>query len=156
MNTQKHFDLREDLAHSRDLAPREIEAFGYVLSRLEDWRVKHDLPPGRDAACPQKWSEPMLKLAPFGSGPLLVPLLLGYSGRRQQYYKGSGSLLVPLLLGIRAGGSRASAVQGGMPPDFGPSTLRLWTRSPRCRPWSLVDFFNKTCPGVSGNWGRNH
>lgn len=48
---QKHFDWREDLAHSRDLNPREIEAFGYVLGWLEDWRVKHDLAPGRDAAC---------------------------------------------------------------------------------------------------------
>jgi hypothetical protein len=94
-NTQKHFDLREDLAHSRDLAPREIEAFGYVLGWLEDWRVKHDLPPSRDAACPQKWSEPMLKLAPFGSV----------------------TLLVPLLLGIRAGGSRAAFVKAaaGLP-----------------------------------------
>jgi len=55
-NTQKHFDLREDLAHSRDLAPREIEAFGYVLGWLEDWRVKHDLPLGRDAAC-RWWRE---------------------------------------------------------------------------------------------------
>ena len=48
---QKHFDWREDLAYSRDLNPREIEAFGYVLGWLEDWRVKHDLAPGRDAAC---------------------------------------------------------------------------------------------------------
>jgi hypothetical protein len=55
-NTQKHFDWREDLAHSRDLVPREIEAFGYVLGWLEDWRVEHDLPPGRDAAC-RWWRE---------------------------------------------------------------------------------------------------
>lgn len=55
-NTQKHFDWREDLAHSRDLNSREIEAFGYVLGWLEDWRVKNELPPGRDAAC-RWWRE---------------------------------------------------------------------------------------------------
>ena len=73
----------------------------------------------------------------------ISPFIIGDSGRRQQ-----GCLC--------ESGSRSSAVQGGMPPDFEPSTLRLWTRSQRCRPWSLVDFFNKTCPGVSGDWGQNH
>jgi hypothetical protein len=32
------------------LHQREIEAFGYVLGWLEDWRVEQDLPPGREAA----------------------------------------------------------------------------------------------------------
>lgn len=50
---QQHFDWRNDLLNSRDLNHREIEAFGYVLGWLEDWRVKQDLPPGRDAA--RRW-----------------------------------------------------------------------------------------------------
>ena len=53
---QKHFDWREDLAASRDLNPGEIDAFGYVLSWIEGWRIKHELPPGRDAAR-QWWRE---------------------------------------------------------------------------------------------------
>lgn len=44
------FDWREDLARSRDLTRREIDAYGYVLGWLEDWRVKRDLPAGREAA----------------------------------------------------------------------------------------------------------
>jgi len=47
------FDWREDLAHARDLSKREVEAYGYVLGWIEDWRVKHDLPAGRDAA--KRW-----------------------------------------------------------------------------------------------------
>ena len=44
------FDWREDLSHSRDLTRREIDAYGYVLGWIEDWRVRKDLPAGRDAA----------------------------------------------------------------------------------------------------------
>ena len=43
------FDWREDLSHSRDLSRREIDAYGYVLGWIEDWRVKKDLAAGRDA-----------------------------------------------------------------------------------------------------------
>ena len=50
---KQQFDWRKDLSASRDLSPREIEAYGYVLGWLEDWRVKADLPPGRDAA--RRW-----------------------------------------------------------------------------------------------------
>jgi hypothetical protein len=44
------FDWREDLSRSRDLTRREIDAYGYVLGWLEDWRVRKDLPAGREAA----------------------------------------------------------------------------------------------------------
>jgi len=44
------FDWREDLSRSRELTRREIDAYGYVLGWMEDWRVKKDLPVGRDAA----------------------------------------------------------------------------------------------------------
>ena len=47
------FDWREDLSNSRDLSRREVEAYGYVLGWLEDWRLKKDLPPGREAA--RRW-----------------------------------------------------------------------------------------------------
>ncbi len=43
------FDWRKDLEASRDLMRRDIDAYGYVLSWIEDWRVQRDLPPGRDA-----------------------------------------------------------------------------------------------------------
>lgn len=41
---------------SRDLTHREIEAYGYVLGWMEDWRVKRDMVPGREAAR-QWWLE---------------------------------------------------------------------------------------------------
>ncbi len=44
------FDWREDLSRSRDLTRQEIDAYGYVLGWLEDWRVRKDLPAGREAA----------------------------------------------------------------------------------------------------------
>jgi integron integrase len=44
-----NFDWRQDLATSRDLKHREVEAYGYVLGWIEDWRVQRDLPPGREA-----------------------------------------------------------------------------------------------------------
>lgn len=44
------FDWREDLSRSRELTRREIDAYGYVLGWIEDWRVKKDMPAGRDAA----------------------------------------------------------------------------------------------------------
>lgn len=47
---RSRFDWREDLSCSRDLARREIDAYGYVLGWMEDWRVKKDLPAGREAA----------------------------------------------------------------------------------------------------------
>lgn len=47
------FDWRADLASSRDLTHREIDAFGYVLSWMEDWRVKKGMPAGREAA--KRW-----------------------------------------------------------------------------------------------------
>jgi len=46
----RRFDWREDLSKSRDLKRREIDAFGYVLGWIEDWRVRKDLPAGREAA----------------------------------------------------------------------------------------------------------
>ena len=51
--SNKRFDWREDLACSRDLTKREVDGFGYVLSWIEDWRVKKDLPAGRAAA--ERW-----------------------------------------------------------------------------------------------------
>ncbi len=61
MNTQTaptaqskaRFDWREDLAKSRDLSKREIDAYGYVLGWIESWRIAKDLPAGRDAA--RRW-----------------------------------------------------------------------------------------------------
>jgi integron integrase len=50
---KKRFDWREDLANSRDLSKREIDAYGYVLSWIEDWRVRKDLVAGREAA--KRW-----------------------------------------------------------------------------------------------------
>ena len=44
-----HFDWRKDLEASRDLMRRDIDAYGYVLGWIEDWRVQRDLPPGREA-----------------------------------------------------------------------------------------------------------
>jgi hypothetical protein len=50
---KRRFDWREDLANSRDLSRRESDAYGYVLSWIEDWRVKMDLAAGRGAA--KRW-----------------------------------------------------------------------------------------------------
>ena len=50
---RKRYDWREDLASSRDLTNREIDAYGYVLSWIEDWRVRKDLPAGRETA--KRW-----------------------------------------------------------------------------------------------------
>jgi len=47
------FDWREDLSKSRDLGHREIDAYGYVLSWIEKWRIERDLPAGRDAT--KRW-----------------------------------------------------------------------------------------------------
>lgn len=38
------FDWREDLACSRDLQLREIEAYGYVLGWIEKWSRKGAVP----------------------------------------------------------------------------------------------------------------
>ena len=54
------FDWREDLSRSRDLTRREIDAYGYVLGWMEDWRVRKDLPAGREAA--RAWSRKRLRL----------------------------------------------------------------------------------------------
>lgn len=35
---------------SRDLTSRQIEAYGYVLGWIEDWRVRKGFPAGREAA----------------------------------------------------------------------------------------------------------
>ena len=62
------FDWREDLAASRDLKGREIEAYGYVLSWIEDWRVQRGLVPGREAMetwwreCAKKKEQPAWRL----------------------------------------------------------------------------------------------
>ena len=42
------FDWRKDLEASRDLMRRDIDAYGYVLSWIEDWRVQREMPPGRE------------------------------------------------------------------------------------------------------------
>ena len=47
------FDWREDLAKSRELSRREVDAYGYVLGWLESWRIGKDLAAGRDAA--RRW-----------------------------------------------------------------------------------------------------
>ena len=46
----RRYDWRDDLSKSRDVTPREQEAYGYVLGWLEDWRQKRSLPAGREAA----------------------------------------------------------------------------------------------------------
>lgn len=50
------FDWREDLSRARDLSKRDIDAYGYVLGWIEDWREKRELPAGRDA-CKRWWRE---------------------------------------------------------------------------------------------------
>lgn len=55
-DTHKRFDWREDLTHARDLSKREMDAFGYVLGWIEDWRIRRDLSSGRDA-CKRWWIE---------------------------------------------------------------------------------------------------
>ena len=50
---RRRFDWREDLAKARNLTTREIDAFGYVLGWIEDWRQKKSLAAGRDAA--RRW-----------------------------------------------------------------------------------------------------
>lgn len=50
------FDWREDLLHSRDVNARDGEAYGFVLSWYEEWRVKRNLLPGRESAG-QWWRE---------------------------------------------------------------------------------------------------
>ena len=62
------FDWRKDLEASRDLMRRDIDAYGYVLSWIEDWRVQRDLPPGREAMeawwreCAKKKEQPAWRL----------------------------------------------------------------------------------------------
>lgn len=53
------FDWREDLTKARDLTTRDIEAYGYVLGWIEDWRQKRDLPAGREAA--RRWWKEVAK-----------------------------------------------------------------------------------------------
>lgn len=53
------FDWREDLTKARDLTTRDIDAYGYVLGWLEDWRQKRDLPAGREAA--RRWWKEVAK-----------------------------------------------------------------------------------------------
>lgn len=54
------YDWREDLACSRDLTKREVEGYGFVLGWIEDWRMKQDLPPGREAA--RAWWKEVAKI----------------------------------------------------------------------------------------------
>jgi hypothetical protein len=56
---RRFYDWREDLSKARDLTTREIEAYGYVLGWMEDWRRKQDLPAGRDAA--RRWWKEVAK-----------------------------------------------------------------------------------------------
>lgn len=49
-NRATRFDWREDLGASRDLTRNEIQAFGFVVGWFEEWRVRMELPPGRDSA----------------------------------------------------------------------------------------------------------
>ena len=43
------FDWRKDLEASRTLVWREVDAYGYILSWIEKWRMERGLPPGREA-----------------------------------------------------------------------------------------------------------
>ena len=52
---KRRHDWREDLAKARNLTTREIDAYGYVLGWIEDWRQKRGLAAGRDAA--RRWWE---------------------------------------------------------------------------------------------------
>ncbi|MES2476048.1 MAG: integron integrase [Verrucomicrobiota bacterium] len=53
VSRKQRFDWREDLAMARDLSKREIDAYGYVLGWMEDWRQRRDLVAGREAA--RRW-----------------------------------------------------------------------------------------------------
>lgn len=44
------FNWRDDLSASRDLTRNQVQAFGFVVGWFEDWRVRLDLPPGREGA----------------------------------------------------------------------------------------------------------
>ncbi len=56
---RRFYDWREDLSKARDLSVREVEAYGYVLGWMEDWRRKLDLGAGR-AAARRWWKEVVL------------------------------------------------------------------------------------------------
>ena len=62
------FDWRKDLEASRDLMRRDMDAYGYVLSWIENWRVQRDLPPGRETMeawwreCAKKKEQPAWRL----------------------------------------------------------------------------------------------
>ena len=44
------YDWREDLSNYRNLSPQEKQGFGFVVAWFEEWRVRENLPPGRQAA----------------------------------------------------------------------------------------------------------
>ena len=69
------FDFREDLSRSRDLTRREIDAYGYVLGWMEDWRVRKDLPAGREAA--RAWWREVAKAKERPEWQLRQPTLCG-------------------------------------------------------------------------------
>ena len=43
------FDWRKEPEASRALVWREVNAYGYILSWIEKWRMERGLPPGREA-----------------------------------------------------------------------------------------------------------
>jgi len=53
------FDWRQDLEASRDLSRTEIQSTGFVVGWFEDWRVRGDMPPGKESAR-RFWKEMVL------------------------------------------------------------------------------------------------
>ena len=46
----KNISWGDDLLNSRDLTKREVEAYGFLISWLDEWRVQKSLPMNREAA----------------------------------------------------------------------------------------------------------
>jgi len=49
MSNSNRISWLEDLNHSRDLSPREVDGYGFFLGWYESWRVKRELPEGRES-----------------------------------------------------------------------------------------------------------
>ena len=50
MATSASISWLEDLNHSRDLSPREIDGYGFLLGWYESWRVSKGLVAGRESS----------------------------------------------------------------------------------------------------------
>ena len=49
-SSKSSLNWRDDLNVSRNLSRNEVQAFGFVVGWFEDWRVRMNLPPGKESA----------------------------------------------------------------------------------------------------------